>query len=93
MCMDLQRQPFAVASAWAHQRGIEHTSDILFQVFHLWFQLPQTFLGTEFFILDNDLNDTDAGELYIAGEGIAIGYLNNPTLTGLKFPTIRGKKM
>lgn len=42
----------------------------------------------EFYVLDNDLNtcpDWVEGRLYIAGEGLANGYLNDPKLSSEKF--------
>ncbi|MCP4151421.1 MAG: amino acid adenylation domain-containing protein, partial [bacterium] len=47
----------------------------------------------QLFILDRDLNLCPilvAGELYIAGDGVAPGYLNNPDLTAEKFVIYNG---
>lgn len=44
--------------------------------------------NTQVYILDNNLNRVpmgSEGEIYIAGEGLALGYLNRPELTAEKF--------
>lgn len=44
--------------------------------------------NTSVYILDRNLNPVPAGvrgEIYISGEGLSRGYLNNPSLTGEKF--------
>jgi amino acid adenylation domain-containing protein len=46
---------------------------------------------TSVFILDKDLKPVpqgEEGELYIAGDGLAIGYLNKPELTASRFITL-----
>ncbi len=50
---------------------------------------------TELFILDADLNPVvpgEAGELGIAGAGVARGYLNQPAITAEKFVTIESNE-
>lgn len=45
--------------------------------------------NTSVYILDNELNYSPpgvAGEICIAGDGLALGYINQPELTDLKFP-------
>lgn len=55
--------------------------------------------NTQIYILDKNLNPVSRevyGEMYIAGDGLARGYLNSPQLTGERFvdnPFIQGKKM
>lgn len=55
--------------------------------------------NTQIYILDDQMNPVDVGqigELYISGDGLARGYLNNPELTKKRFiknPFIEGKKM
>jgi len=44
--------------------------------------------NTQVYILDEDLNEVakgEIGEIYIAGDGVAIGYVNRPELTAEKF--------
>jgi D-alanine--poly(phosphoribitol) ligase subunit 1 len=51
--------------------------------------------GTEACVVDeegNPLPDGAAGELRIAGEQLAAGYLGNPELTAAKFPVVDGKR-
>ena len=46
--------------------------------------------NTQMYILDNDLNPVPTGingELYIAGDGVGKGYLNNPEITNQRFIT------
>jgi len=50
---------------------------------------------TRIFILDGDLNPVasdEVGELCIAGDGVARGYLNQPEMTADKFVTIIGSE-
>ena len=47
--------------------------------------------NTGLLILDNELNpcsENEWGELYIAGDGVSQGYLNNPELTAERFVTL-----
>lgn len=47
--------------------------------------------GVEVFILDEHqrpVPDGMPGELYLAGEGLALGYLGDPVLTDQRFPTL-----
>ena len=47
--------------------------------------------NTVFFVLDQDKNEVPVGaqgELYIGGDGLAVGYLGNEELTAAKFVTI-----
>jgi len=49
--------------------------------------------GTETFVLDADLNEVaegSEGELYIAGRGVALGYINNESATAANFVTLEG---
>lgn len=39
----------------------------------------------DIYILDDELNITESGELYIGGIGVAVGYWNKPELTNKKF--------
>lgn len=50
---------------------------------------------TSAYILDSNLqevNGAEVGELYLGGDGLAIGYLNNHVLTNQKFVTLLNKK-
>ncbi|HEV2377101.1 MAG TPA: non-ribosomal peptide synthetase [Streptosporangiaceae bacterium] len=52
--------------------------------------------NTRMYLLDDALVPVlpgQPGELYIAGAGLAQGYLNRPGLTGQRFPTVRGERM
>ncbi|MDQ1355593.1 MAG: hypothetical protein QG657_5903 [Acidobacteriota bacterium] len=55
--------------------------------------------NTRCYVLDNNTNLAPvgvAGELYIAGEGVSRGYLNNPLLTAQKFvhlPFLEGERL
>ena len=55
--------------------------------------------NTQIYVLDKNLEpvpENVAGELYISGDGLALGYLNNPVLTAEKFipnPVAEGTRM
>lgn len=47
---------------------------------------------TEYFVYNDGKLDADEGELWIAGIGLALGYLNNDELTKVKFPVVDGRR-
>lgn len=44
-------------------------------------------------VLDEDLRETDEGQLHIGGGGLARGYLGDPALTATKFLTVHGERL
>jgi len=57
-------------------------------LFNKTIPIGSSLYNTTFYILDKNLNRVpigEIGELYIGGEGLARGYLNNPSLTAEKF--------
>ena len=46
----------------------------------------------DYHIMKKNFQPTSIGELYIAGEGLALGYLNNAALTQTKFITVNNKR-
>jgi amino acid adenylation domain-containing protein/thioester reductase-like protein len=46
----------------------------------------------DYALYDDQLQSTQTGELYIAGQGVALGYLNNDELTQRKFITLDNKR-
>ncbi|MEU7861585.1 amino acid adenylation domain-containing protein [Nonomuraea sp. NPDC049141] len=54
------------------------------------------FAATSLYVLDDDLEPADEGELYIGGAGLARGYLGRPALTADRFvpdPYVSGARM
>jgi amino acid adenylation domain-containing protein len=42
--------------------------------------------ATTLYVLDSDVREVPEGELYVAGAGLALGYLRRPELTSERFP-------
>ncbi|KAJ4308854.1 hypothetical protein N0V94_009184 [Neodidymelliopsis sp. IMI 364377] len=49
--------------------------------------------GVEVFLVDENLQESDIGEILISGPCLAAGYLNNPELTAQKFIDWNGKRV
>lgn len=49
--------------------------------------------GVEVVLVDEDMQESDVGEILIGGPSLAAGYLNNPELTAKKFIDCNGKRV
>lgn len=77
-------------TVWSTMKNVTHSEKIT---------IGKPFANTQIYILDNHLSPVtigSIGEIFIAGDGVSLGYLHNPELTKERYlanPYIPGKKM